>query len=74
LQQSLSAAIVILSTCVNISLSHYTIQYKTLPIQQNASNQHTKGEMERRIPTHCACGETNYVDRSLRCKLGGCTL
>jgi len=25
------------------------------------------------IPTHCACGETNSVDHSLICKLGGCT-
>jgi len=23
------------------------------------------------IPTHCACGETNSVDHSLICKLGG---
>jgi len=26
------------------------------------------------IPTHCACGETNSVDHSLICKLGGYTL
>ena len=25
------------------------------------------------IPNHCACGETNSVDHSLICKLGGCT-
>ena len=25
------------------------------------------------IPTHCACGETNSVDHSLICKLGGYT-
>ena len=25
------------------------------------------------IPTYCACGETNSVDHSLICKLGGCT-
>jgi len=25
------------------------------------------------IPTHCACGETNSVDHSLTCKLGGYT-